>query len=462
MTLARSMPAALACLMPAAAAAQTSYMAPDGHNRFPAVTIFCPSGTGVTPCSFGSSGSGGAVSINQGGAPVSSSNRLPVGDALLDGLISGGALSIGGTVSLSGSPTVNLGSGSAVSVSNLPAIQPVSGAVSQSGSWTVGLASGSASIGQVGVASLPPLPAGGNAIGSVAVSNLPATQAISGAVSQAGTWSVGLASGTAVGLSAGSNPIGSVTVSNLPGTQTVSGAVAQSGTWSVGLSAGATVGLASGTNPIGSVSVSNLPATQPVSASALPLPAGAATAMGQAASLGPVAPGAATATNATVIGCLANTTLPSFTAGQQGAIACDTSGRPYVVTVPSANNVPTYLQAVTSGGAAIFRAMNIASSAMATNVKASTGMVYAYEACNSGSAAVYLRLFALAAAPTVGTSVPVATKLLTPGSCQETAVAVGLVFSNGIGFDVTSGSMADADTATVAAANQVSVQIYYK
>ena len=386
MTLARSLPAALFCLAPGAALAQTSYVAPDGRNRFPAVTIFCPSGTGVAPCNFGSgggSGGGGAVSINQGGSPVSASNRLPVQDTSLDGLISGGALSIGGTVSLSGTPTVNLSGGTAVAISNLPATQPVSGAVSQSGSWSVGLASGST-----------------------------------------------------VALSAGNASIGQVSVGSLPS-------------------------LPSGTNAIGSVSVSNLPATQPISAASLPLPAGAATAAGQSAALGPVAPGTA-ASNSTLVGCVANTTLPSFTAGQQGAVPCDTSGRPYVVTVPSANNVPTYLQAVASGGAAIFRAINAASSTMATSVKGSSGLVYAYEACNTGTSGAYLRLFALNAAPTVGTSTPAVSKLLAPGTCQETAVAVGMAFSGGIAFDVTSGSLADNDTAAVASANQISVEIYYK
>ena len=162
------------------------------------------------------------------------------------------------------------------------------------------------------------------------------------------------------------------------------------------------------------------------------------------------------------MGCLANTTLPTFNAGQQGAVACDTSGHLYVVTVPSANNVPTYQQAVSSGGASIYRAINAASSAMAANVKSSTGMVYGYEACNSGSAAAYLRLFALAAAPTVGTSTPAISKMLPAGGCQSTASGVGLVFSSGIAVDVTSGSMADSDTAVVATASQVTVEVYYK
>lgn len=369
-TIGRLLPAALSLAHPACALAQTSFIAPDGRNRFPAVTIFCPSGTGVAPCNFGSGSGGGAVSLTLGGAPVSAGNRMPTSDALLDGLIGGGALAVSGTVLLGGSPVVTLG-------------------------------------------------AGANGIGSVTVSNLPATQAVSGAVSQAGSWTTALAGGSTVGLSAG-------------------------------------------TNAIGSVAVSNYPATQPISAASLPLPAGAASSAAQTAPLGPVAPGAASATSAMVIGCLANTTPPGFANGQQGAIACDTFGRPYVVTVPSANNVPGYLQAVASGGAVTFRAINAAASSMAAGVKSSGGMVYGYEACNSGASAAYLRLFAQATAPTVGTSTPAVSKLLAAGSCQTASIPVGLVFGTGIALDVTSGSMADNDTTVIAAANQISVEIYYK
>jgi hypothetical protein len=314
-------------LLSSAVRAQSSYIAPDGRNRYPGVTIFCPNGTGVTPCSFGGGGTSSSVSVSLSGSPVSGSNRFPVTDPTLDALVGGGALS-------------------------------VSGPVSQSGSWSVGLAAGS--------------------------------------------------------------------------------------------------------NAIGSVSVSNLPATQPVSAAALPLPAGAATAAAQAAPLGPLAPGAATATNSVVIGCVSNTTLPSFTAGQQGAVPCDASGRPYVVTVPSANNVPAYLQAVSSGGASLYRAINAAGSAMAANVKSGTGMVYGYEACNSGSSLAFLRLFASGSAPVVGTTVPAISKLVPAGLCVSYNSEVGLLFSNGIGLDVTAGSLADGDTTTIAGANQVSVEVYYK
>ena len=630
------------------ASSQTSYIAPDGRNRFPAVTIFCPSGNGVAPCVFGGGGGGGggggAVSINLAGGAVSPSNRFPTTDAALDALISAGALSVGGTlavsnfpgvqaVSQSGSWMVGLGAGASVavsalpalpagsnaigsvSISNLPGTQTVAGAVSQAGNWSVGLApsasvavsalpalpTGNNTIGAVTIsgtptftctgcggsggggtvtqgagaaanpwwmeglgtagtptggvltvqgtssgaalpvslAALPALPTGANAIGSVSVSNLPGTQTIAGAVSQSGSWTMGLATGSSLAVSAlpalpaGANAIGSVSVSNLPGTQTIAGAVSQSGSWTMGLATGSTLAvsalpaLPAGANTIGAVTISgtptftctgcggsgsgtvsqgagassnpwwmeglgtagtpsggvlsvqgvaggtampvsgtlsigNLPATQAISAASLPLPAGAATATAQAAVQTPVAPAAATATGATLLGCQAATTLPTFTAGQQGAVPCDTSGRPYVVTVPSANNVPSYLQAVTSGGASVYRAINTAASTMAASIKPTSGMVYGYEACNTGTAAVFLRLFAISAAPTVGTTTPLITKMLPAAACQTTAMSLGLVFGSGIAVDVTGGSMADSDTGTITTANQVAVQVFYK
>jgi hypothetical protein len=388
MYLRRLITAACACLLPGIALAQTSYIAPDGKNRYPGVTIFCPSGTKVTPCVFGGGGASGSVSITSGGSAVSSSNRFPVSDTALDALISGSALTVAGSVSVSGTPTVTLGSGSAVSLS-----------------------------------------VGGSAVSSS--NRLPVGDSVLDGLVSGGALSVG----------------GTVSVSGTP-------AVAQSGTWSVGLAAGS--------NAIGSVSVSNLPATQAVTVAALPLPSGAATAAQQAAPLAPVAPGTASATSSVVIGCLSNTTLPSFANGQEGAVPCDSSGRPYVVTVPSNNNVPSYLQAVSSGGATIYRAINTAASTMATNIKTSSGTVYGYEACNAGTSAAYFRIFALSTTPVPGSSVPVISKLLPAGSCQGYSSTVGLATFTGIGFDVTAGSMADSDTTAVATANQVTVEIYYK
>jgi hypothetical protein len=406
-------------LLPAAALAQSSFIAPDGLNRYPGVTIWCPNGTGVVACSFGGGGGGGsAVSINLGGTAVSAGHPFTVSDGALEALIGSGALNVRGSVTIGGTPSV-----------------------AQSGSWQVSLTGG--------------LPAGSNAIGSVGVSNFPATQAVSG--------SVGLASGS----------VGSVTAAGTGGTAaqavqgigggvpvSVSGAVTQSGSWSVGVTS--LPALPAGSNVIGGVSVSNFPATQAVSAASLPLPSGAAMDATVSATAGPVTPATASATKSALVGCEAQTTLPSFSAGQQGAVPCDTSGRLYVVTVPSANNVPGYLQAVSSGGATTISAVNAAASCMATNVKSSSGMVYGYSVSNANAASVWLRLFASGTAPTCGSGTPGKRILVPAGGTVSLSSDVGWVFSGGIGFDVTSGSGADSDTTSVATANSVLVNIDYK
>jgi hypothetical protein len=458
--------AVLACLGARSCFAQSSYMSPDGRNRLPGVTVFCPNGTGVQPCNFGGSSGGGAMSLILGGSPVSSTNRLPVADPALEALISAGAFKVSGSVSIAGVPAVTIsglpplpaGSNAigSVSVSDWPATQPVSGAVS--------------------ITALPPLAAGSNAIGSVAVTNLPATQPISGSVTVSALPS----------LPAGSNAIGSVSVSNLPATQPVSGTVGISTLPALpaGGNTVGTVNLASGTvgsvTPGGTggaaamavqgiaggvalpVSGSFYPSVQPVSAASLPLPAGAATAALQSAALAPVAPGTASATQSLLVGCQANTTLPSFTAGQQGAVPCDTSGRLYVVTVPSANNVPGFLQAVSAGGASTFSAVNAAASCMATNVKSSSGMVFAYSFSNTNSSGVWVRLFASGTAPGCGSGTPGKRIYVPAGSTVGLSTDLGWVFAGGIGFDVTSGSGADTDSTTVAAANSVMINIDYK
>ena len=268
------------------------------------------------------------------------------------------------------------------------------------------------------------LGAGTNGVGSVTVSNLPATQPVSGTVGISGT--------PTVTLGAGASAVGSVSVSNFPATQPVT--------------LSSLPPLVAGSAAIGSVTVSNLPATQPVSAT----------------TNAPVAPGAATATNTTLLGCQAATTLPAFTAGQQGAVPCDTSGRPYVVTVPSANNVPSYLQAVSSGGATPASVINAAASAMPTVVKAGGGTVYGYSVCNNTGAAAYFRLFNQTAAPVVGTSAPLVREVVATGSCARYESPVGFAFGTGIGLDVTTGSLADSDTATIATANTVTAQVFYK
>jgi hypothetical protein len=483
--------------VPCLASAQSGFVGPDGFSRYPGVTILCPSGTRAAPCNFSGGGAGGAVSINLDGAPVSNTNNFPVTDPLLDGIISGGALKIGGTVGLSGTPNVTLGG-------TLPPGTNTLGAVSQAGAWSMSVTgpelsapgtAGTQAMTVQGATSGIALPVSGvfwQATQPVSAASLPLPTGAATASSQLAVQSApGTAASTAVTVQGVSNGVAlPVSGTFWPATQPVSAnslplpagaatAASQNAVQSTpGTAAGTAVTIQGAPSGV-SVPVSGTfwQATQPtadaaldplvsngalaVSAAALPLPAGAAKALYQTATQGPVAPGTATATASTLLGCQSNTTLPSFTAGQQGAIPCDPSGRLYVVTVPSANNVPTYLQAISSGGAYTFRSINAAASAMGSVVKTSAGLLYGFDVCNSGASAVYFRIFNLGVAPTVGSSTPAISKVVPAGNCQSFSTDLGLTFGTGIALDVTSGSLADSDTATVASANQVAAEIYY-
>jgi hypothetical protein len=460
--------AGLLFLLPCASRAQTGFIGPDGASRYPGVTILCPNGTRAAPCNFSGGGGGGTVTINLGSAPVSATNTFPVNDPLLDAAMHGGALGISGTVGIGGgevsAPGVSgtqavtvqgAASGVALPVSGTfwPATQPVS-------ATSLPLPAGAAtSAAQAAVQSAP----GTSAITALTVQGaaggvvMPVSCSSGCAGTNASVSPTGTAPPTAATQIALPNAAGNLSapvltadgglpahVINFPSSQAVTGTFWQS------------------TQPTADTALDALVSggTLAVSAAALPLPAGAAKASYQTAPQASVAPAAATATASLLLGCQSNTTLPSFTAGQQGAVPCDTSGRLYVVTIPSANNVPTYLQAISSGGAYTSRAINTAASAMATVVKTSAGLLYGYEVCNSSSAAIYFRIFNLGVAPTVGTSIPAISKVVGPANCQSFSTDLGLTFGTGIAFDATAGSLADSDTTTVAAANQVAVEIY--
>jgi hypothetical protein len=403
---------AAAFLHAGAAHSQSGFLSADGKSRYPGVTVFCASGSYAEPCNFGGGGGTGNVAIDIGGVAVGSGNPFPVMDNVLDGAVSGGALKVGGSISITGTPGVAITGTPTVAIAGTPS-------VSVAGTPSVTLTG--------------ELPAGSNTLGTV---NLAPSSV--GSVSAAGT--NGTVAEAVQGISGGV-PV------------PVSGNVSETGTWSVGV-----------TNFPASQAVTGTfwQATQPVSVGSLPLPAGAALDSDLVAPDAPVAPGTATATKSLVMGCLSNTTLPSFAAGQEGAVPCDTSGRPYVVTVPSANNVPSYLQAVSSGGATTASAVNAASSCMATSVKSTSGMVYSYSVSNSNSGAVWFRLFASATAPTCGSGTPAKRIYVPAGSTVALSTAIGWVLTNGVGYDVTSGSGADNDTTTVTTANTVLVNVDFK
>ncbi len=116
----------------------------------------------------------------------------------------------------------------------------------------------------------------------------------------------------------------------------------------------------------------------------------------------------------------------------------------------------------TAGGVATFaRLVSAAATTNATSVKASAGRVYAITAYNAAAAVRYLKLYNEASAPTVGTDTPVLTFAIGPAQqFNLTVMDVGIYFSTGIAYALTTGS-ADSDTGALTAADVVGLNIMY-
>ena len=105
-------------------------------------------------------------------------------------------------------------------------------------------------------------------------------------------------------------------------------------------------------------------------------------------------------------------------------------------------------------------ALNSAATTNATSVKASAGTLFTATVSNSGAAAAFLKLYNLATAPTVGTSVPVLTvPVPLSGIVSLNLGHSGHRFATGIALAITN-LVADTDT-TAVAANQVKVILDY-
>lgn len=113
----------------------------------------------------------------------------------------------------------------------------------------------------------------------------------------------------------------------------------------------------------------------------------------------------------------------------------------------------------TDNGGTIHRAL-AAASTNATNVKASAGRLSWLHVSNQAAASRFLKLYNLAVAPTVGTSVPVMTIMVPAGQSIELAPPAGIYFSVGISYAMTN-LIADSDT-TALTANDLALNLIYK
>lgn len=126
--------------------------------------------------------------------------------------------------------------------------------------------------------------------------------------------------------------------------------------------------------------------------------------------------------------------------------------------VTVAGSVSTTLTAGTVTGATLHKAISAAST-NATNVKNSGGKLYHVIAINLNASIRYLKLYNKASAPTVGSDTPTAVIPLPPNVPVIITTAVGMQFSTGLAYALTTG-IADSDTGAVAA-NEILVNIQY-
>ena len=152
-------------------------------------------------------------------------------------------------------------------------------------------------------------------------------------------------------------------------------------------------------------------------------------------------------TSGTVAGATAITQTPALVS-IEGIPSVAISGTPAVTltstTVTSSTPATPTASAVTT-----------AATTNATSTKASAGTLYGLSLSNPTATAVYFKLYNLAAAPTVGTSVPVITIPLPANSnVYQEFGPMGLRFGTGISWAAT-GAITDADTTAAVAGAKV-------
>lgn len=189
--------------------------------------------------------------------------------------------------------------------------------------------------------------------------------------------------------------------------------------------------------------------------------------------VGAAASAATVAGNPVLQGFTFTTTQPTITTGQVVNAQCTARGEQLVSLSSGATAVAvkaaSTAAAATDPGLTVSLSPNMAPTASivnsaattnATSVKASAGTVYSVTCSNTGAAAAYVKLYNLASAPTVGTSVPAITlSIPASGTVNVPFGTHGMRFGTGIALAITN-LAADSD-ATAVAASQVKVLTSY-
>ncbi len=137
----------------------------------------------------------------------------------------------------------------------------------------------------------------------------------------------------------------------------------------------------------------------------------------------------------------------------------------YPLSNEGAPQEPQYVRMVDSSGRDIdsvsgstSRIVSAAASTNATSAKASGGVLNGVIGYNAAAAGRYLKFYNKAAAPTVGTDVPILTFYLPPGAAF--ALDLECYFSTGIAYALTTGS-ADSDTAALTAGDVLGLNVLF-
>jgi hypothetical protein len=187
----------------------------------------------------------------------------------------------------------------------------------------------------------------------------------------------------------------------------------------------------------GTIEVDSMP---PVAVASMPsLPAGSN-------SIGSVAvsslPSLTAGSNA--IGSVSVSSLPPLAAGSNAIGSVSVSSLP---SMPGGSNTvgSVHLRPLTSGGSSVHRRIGLTTSGVL--IKSSAGSVYGWHFANIGGSDVFVKLYDMSTAPTVGTSIPKLTVLVPTRGTVQIWSPQGISFTNGIGIGCATGILDSNSTA---------------
>jgi len=188
--------------------------------------------------------------------------------------------------------------------------------------------------------------------------------------------------------------------------------------------------------------------TQPISATALPLPAGAATETTLSAvnaKLPPLISGRQPVDGSGVTQPISATALPlPAGAATETTLSAVNAKLPALVAgaVPVSIATPVLASTVasTTSSATTLYSVNSLATTNAANIKASGANLYGLSVMNTSNATRYIRLYNLATAPVVGTSVPIIVVAVPATSSKEVQYTPALRFATGLAVSITSGA----------------------